>query len=291
MNDQGVFSDMIQAGEDLEAMENGTLQNEEQEPVTEKPVQEPTEPVQEPTEPASDLLEALTQEPATEQQGEGEPEPSGTDKRIAELAEENRRLKESQDRLVEKVLEAKPGVQDPPNPDDDQGVPFDGYDPSVADYLKQYVDHLTGGKFQQIEETLQPVTEREHEDRLAGVLTESIEGFKPEMMGQVKTYFEGLPDADRPTYAGSDGAAIGLVYKMMAEGKLSLTGEQQPAGTPSRPKPAVHTETGTQPMQQGSGPDEGKIMKSIDKMGDREWRELNRKIDNDEVDVRQLFGG
>ena len=299
MNDQqSTINDMVAAGEDLEALDAGTLKNDDPQVVVEQPPESPPEDNQPVIDPMALFApeDGGEQQPPTEQppeqkppEGDGEQQPSGYDLRITELTKRLAHLQEQNEKLVEHAINREPdGGRQEVN--EEPRVPFEGYDPDVAKHIGQYMKHLQGDQFEQLEKRIKPMEEKSQGERLETFLADQIEGFNPDMMPDVVAFYESLPADQRPAYEGSDGAVVGLVYKMAREGKLNLVGEQRPTQTP-RPRPQVQTETGTQQLQTGSGLNEGAALKNIADMDHREWMDLQRKLDSGEVDARGLFGG
>lgn len=171
----------------------------------------------------------------------------GADTRIAELAAENKLLKEQQELLIKSRIGDRQEAE--------HQEPQEELSDEVIEWMKPYYEKLHGATMQELrelKETLEPIRQQAQDKNLAGFIGQHVEGFTDKHMSQLREAFSKIPEGT-PEHAlygdGVAGAAL-LAQDLVRRGALDVG---QPKKKQSSPLARRHVTESTDAARQMSG--------------------------------------
>jgi len=185
------------------------------------------------------------------------PPPGSLEERFAELTGQVKMLKEDNARLATHKLQEPPTppAEVPPAPELEQ---------EMVDYLNPYIDAAVekrvGERLGKVEKAIEPVVEQSHNDRLAGVIGQHVEGFKPSDMTTLYKELDSgkLSEQDEALYRDGVSGAILLARELQGRGALGGVKKTTKRASPLAAR--HHSETsGFTPASQDDMSEEEKV--------------------------------
>lgn len=199
-----------------------------------------------------------------------EPQEDGRDKRIAELAEQNRRMREQLDTLVTRELKRSEA------PAEEQQAPE--VDQEMVDYMTPIVNHIVGPKLSEQQAATAAVVQAAQEKAMAEfIASKGVEGFSVEHLRVLKDEYDSMPDGsdDRDYYSGMAGAVM-LARDLAEAGKLSV-GQPKKTQSATAPLASRHRSEASGAAPRPAGNDEEERAKRI---MDLPVDEINKILDS-----------
>lgn len=219
--------------------------------------------------PEAKPVEKAKEEPAGEEQPEAKEPESGAKARVREATAETAEWKKRYDELV--ALQMKQAQQPEPAQEQEQAQELD---PDVEGYMDPYIDkgvdrrtEALVSRLDAIEQSVQPIQDKLQDQLMAAEIAKFVPGFKPEMMGTLKTEFDAMPEAEQPVYRdGGIAGAVILAQKMAGRGALAVgnTNDNKPSELASRHNSDMGSDTSVIESNELSDEEKAALLENAD---------------------------
>lgn len=195
-------------------------------------------------------------------------QPTAMEARLAEMAAEIRSLRENNDALTRRALNA-----DQPPKAEGTTEAFER-NPEVLEYLKNY-GVVTADDLATIRAAVEPLRQQAEDQEIAAFVSQHVDGFKAEHMPALYKAVKEMSDTDKAHYAGVQGAAL-LAASLVKRGALDL-GKRKHTEEPNPMLRRMHTEAaGGRPDLSDAAEEMAKVKALMDMPEDQFLRMLNQ---------------
>lgn len=204
-------------------------------------------------------------------------EPTAIEKRLSEMAADNRALREQLDAVTRRLLgDDKPAAGAPATDDD-------GFEPSpdVQEYLRKY-GVVTKEDLADLQKAVEPLRQQREDQEIASFVAQHVDGFKAEHMPVLYAAIDKMSEQDRAPYRGVQGAAL-LAASLVKRGALDLGTKTKSKPAPAEPNPLLarhHTEAAGSRPPMGEAEEQLAWAKRINEMSDEEFRAQLLRLPN-----------